>query len=84
MIDDTLEFVKPLLYTFVNGFLMRTTFRQAYETRAEFGRQRSALSSMNTRMAGVMSKKCLFVRSPLQVLNDPRYDAEYQQSIGYD
>ena len=30
--------------------------RQAYETRADFGRQRSTLSGIQTRMAGVVSE----------------------------
>ena len=37
----------------LNVFL---SFRQAYETRAEFSRQSSSLAGINTRMAGVISK----------------------------
>ncbi|KAH8835563.1 V-snare-domain-containing protein [Flagelloscypha sp. PMI_526] len=35
--------------------MMDDTLEQAYETRAEFGRQRSALSGINSRMVGVIN-----------------------------
>lgn len=37
-------------------FLLLSAYRQAQETRAEFGRQRSSILGMNTRMGGVISE----------------------------
>jgi Golgi SNAP receptor complex protein 1 len=59
MIDATLECaLVHLLFTlrFFRRSLRFMYYRQAHETRAEFGRQRSSLGSIQTRMVGVLSK----------------------------
>ena len=58
MTDEILEYVHPSIALATLGLTAELVFslgRQAYETRADFARQRTTITGINTRMAGVLS-----------------------------
>jgi Golgi SNAP receptor complex protein 1 len=57
MTDEILEYVHPyyLHDSELTGWSSFGFTRQAYETRADFTRQRTTITGINTRMAGVLS-----------------------------
>lgn len=90
MTDTIIQYVVADAHRSMVAFLTlpHLFFRQAYETRSEFGRQRANIASINTRMVKVIGAYTPIILTACVILTtftvSLRYDAWHQQPHWHD